>query len=284
MRVLVTGANGMLARDLLSAETAHVLHGLTRAELDVTDEAACHRAVAGFDAVVNCAAYTAVDAAESDEDAAYAVNASGAGNLAAAAAAHGAIMVQVSTDYVFDGRATKPYPEDAPHSPLGAYGRTKAAGEVLAQAACADTIVVRVAWLYGMHGTNFVSTMLRLAAEQEKVGVVADQHGQPTSTREAAAGILALLDTGVRRGTFHTTCAGQTTWHGLASETFRLAGHDPKRVLPVTSSEYARPAPRPAYSVLGHAAIAAVRQPVPWQDALRRELDRMGILAEGTRE
>lgn len=280
MRVLVTGAQGMLARDILAADSRHELVGVNRSELDITDAAACADAVAGFDAVVNCAAYTAVDRAESDEDAAHAVNALGVENLAKATAAHGAVLVQVSTDYVFDGSAMMPYAEDAQLAPLGVYGRTKAAGEQLALAANPDTVIVRVAWLYGMHGASFVSTMLRLAQERDTLTVVDDQHGQPTSTVEAAAAILALLDAGVRSGVFHATCAGETTWHGLAAETLRLTGHDPERVLPVTSAEFVRPAPRPAYSVLGHTTIAAYRQPRPWQDALRRELNRMGVLNE----
>ncbi|WP_293698510.1 dTDP-4-dehydrorhamnose reductase [uncultured Agrococcus sp.] len=279
--MLVTGAGGMLARDILAARGDHELVGLTRAELDVTDAAACRAAVAGFDAVINCAAFTAVDEAESNERAAYAVNATGAQNLALAAHAAGAVLVQISTDYVFDGTATNPYREDAELSPLGAYGRTKAAGESLALAAHEETVIVRVAWLYGMHGRNFVTTMLRLADERETVSVVTDQRGQPTSTTEAAASILALLDAGIRRGTFHATCTGETTWHGLARATFALAGLDPERVLPVTSAEFPRPAPRPAFSVLDHSAIRTIRAPALWEDALRRELARMGALAEG---
>ncbi|HIY66503.1 MAG TPA: dTDP-4-dehydrorhamnose reductase [Candidatus Agrococcus pullicola] len=281
MRVLVTGAGGMLARDILEARSGHDLVAVTRAQLDVTDPEACVATVAGFDAVINCAAFTSVDEAETDERTAYAVNAAGAQNLAIAARAVGAVLVQVSTDYVFDGTASSPYREDAQPSPLGAYGRTKAAGESLALAAHDDTVIVRVAWLYGMHGSNFVSTVLRLANERDTVRVVADQRGQPTSTVEAAASILALLDAGIRRGAFHATCAGETTWHGLARETFRLTGLEAERVLPVTSAEFPRPAPRPAYSVLDHSAIRTVRAPALWEDALRRELARMGVLAEG---
>ena len=278
MRILVTGAGGMLAADLLAASTAHELVGVSRTELDVTDRAACIRAAEGFDAIINCAAYTNVDAAESDEDAAYAVNALGAENLAAAAASTGAVLVQISTDYVFDGTATMPYDENAPLSPLGAYGRTKAAGEQLAVTANPDTVIVRVAWLYGMHGGNFVQTMLRLAGERETVSVVTDQVGQPTSTVEAAETVLALLDAGVRSGTFHGTCAGEVSWWEFAREIFTLAGLDADRVHTTTSAEFVRPAPRPAYSVLGHTQIQQVRSPRIWKDALRDELRRMGRL------
>lgn len=279
MRVLVTGAGGMLAADLLAASTSHELVGVSRTELDVTDRAACIRAAQGFDAIVNCAAYTNVDAAEADEDAAYAVNAQGAENLAAAAAAVGAMLVQISTDYVFDGAAASPYAEDAPLSPLGAYGRTKAAGEQLALAVNPETVIVRVAWLYGMHGGNFVKTMLRLADERDTLTVVTDQVGQPTSTVEAAEAVLALLDAGVRSGTFHATCDGEASWWEFAREIFTLAGLNPERVHTTTSEQFVRPAPRPAYSVLGHAAIRQHRSPRLWRDALRDELQRMGRLA-----
>ena len=269
----------MLGRDLLEAETQHHLVGASRAELDVTDREACIRAARGFDAIVNCAAYTNVDQAESDEDSAYAINATGAANLAAAAELTGAVLVQISTDYVFDGTATNPYEESAALSPLGAYGRTKAAGEQLAQAAHSDTIVLRVAWLYGMHGGNFVKTMLRLADERDTLTVVTDQVGQPTSTTEVAETILALLDADVRSGVFHGTCSGEVSWWQFAREIFTLSGLDPARVQQTTSEQFVRPAPRPAYSVLGHTAISEIRSPRIWSEALREELRRMGRLA-----
>lgn len=283
MRVLVAGAGGMLGRDLTESDSQHTFVGVTRAELDVTDAAACIRAAEGFDAIVNCAAYTNVDAAEADEDAAFAINAVGAENLARAAGAAGAVLVQISTDYVFDGTATEPYDEETPRAPIGAYGRTKAAGEQLATAANPDTIVLRTAWLYGMHGSNFVSTMLSLADEREALTVVADQVGQPTSTRELVAAIIALLDAEIRSGIFHGTCAGEASWWEFAREIFTATGLDPERVQQTTAAQFARPAPRPAYSVLGHTAISRVRSPRLWQDALHDELRRMGRLAEGRR-
>ncbi len=271
MRYLVTGAGGMLGLDLQAALAGREVTALTRGDLDVTDLAAVRTAVAGHDAVVNAAAYTKVDDAETHEDAAYAVNATGAENLAVAASEHGARLVQVSTDYVFDGKATSPYPEDAPLDPLSAYGRTKAAGERLALAAHPEgTSIVRAAWLYGAGGPNFVKTMLRLAGSHQTVSVVTDQLGQPTWTADLAARIVALLDADAGPGVFHGTNGGETSWFGFTKEIFRLAGLDPERVLPTTSDAFVRPAPRPAYSVLGHDAWASVGlAPLrPWDAAL----------------
>jgi dTDP-4-dehydrorhamnose reductase len=271
VRYLVTGANGMLGRDLRAALADRDVTALGRDALDVTDLAAVRAAVAGHDAVINAAAYTRVDDAESNEEAAYAVNATGAQNLAVAASEHGARLVQVSTDYVFDGSATTPYPEDAPLDPISAYGRTKAAGERLAIAAHPHgTSIVRAAWLYGAGGPNFAATMLRLAGSHETVSVVTDQRGQPTWTADLAAQIVALLDSGTAAGIFHGTNGGETSWFGFTREIFRLAGLDPQRVLPTTSGAFVRPAPRPAYSVLGHDAWVTIglAPPRDWVDAL----------------
>ena len=271
MRYLVTGANGMLGRDLQTALAGRDVTALGRDALDVTDLATVRAAVAGHDAVINAAAYTKVDDAETNEDAAYAVNATGAENLAVAASEVGARLVQVSTDYVFDGSATSPYPEDAPLDPISAYGRTKAAGERLALAAHPDgTSIVRAAWLYGAGGPNFAKTMLRLAGSHETVSVVTDQLGQPTWTADLAAQIVALLDSGTTSGIFHGTNGGETSWFGFTREIFRLAGLDPERVLPTTSDAFVRPAPRPAYSVLGHDAWASIGVPPlrEWTEAL----------------
>jgi dTDP-4-dehydrorhamnose reductase len=226
---------------------------LSRAELDVTDARATLAAVAGHDVVINAAAYTKVDDAESHEDEAYAINATGAENLARAAAAHGAILVQVSTDYVFDGTATTPYAEDAPPDPVSAYGRTKAEGERLARAANPDrTIIIRTAWLYGEHGPNFAKTMLRLAASHDTVSVVTDQVGQPTWTLDLAKQIVALLETGATSGIHNGTASGEASWYDFARAIFSVCRLDPDRVRPTDSSQFVRPAPRPAYSVLGH--------------------------------
>jgi len=270
-RYLIAGANGQLGHDLRRALEGRDVTALGRADLDITDAEAVRRAVAGHDAVINAAAYTRVDDAETYEDEAYAVNAQGAENLARAAAENGAKYVLVSTDYVFRGDATSPYAEDAPRDPISAYGRTKAAGEELSLAAHPDgTYVVRTAWLYGKDGNNFARTMAKLAATRPEIQVVTDQVGQPTYTADLAALIVALLDGDAPAGVYHGTNSGIASWHEFAQEVFRLTGHDPARVGETDSASFVRPAPRPAYSVLGHGAWAEAGIPEPrdWREAL----------------
>jgi dTDP-4-dehydrorhamnose reductase len=274
-RWLVTGANGQLGHHL-----AAVLDGagadavcLTRAELDITSRAEVDDAVEQHrpDVVVNAAAYTAVDAAEDDEDRALAVNRDGPANLAAALAPRTGKLVHVSTDYVFDGRATRPYEPDDPTGPQTAYGRTKLAGEQAAVAQLPDRcVVVRTAWVYGGPGPNFVDTMLRLERERDTVDVVADQHGSPTWSADLAAALVAVGASPVARGTLHYANGGNATWHDLARETFRLAGADPARVHETTSDRFVRPAPRPAWSVLSTRSWtdAGLPAPRPWAAAL----------------
>jgi len=271
MRYLVVGAGGMLGTDLQTALAGREVTALTRSRLDVTDASAVAAAVAGHGVVINASAYTKVDDAESHESDAFAVNAVGAGNLATAAAAAGAKLVQVSTDYVFDGAATTPYAESTPTAPVSAYGRSKAEGERLVLAAHPDgSYIVRTAWLYGENGGNFARTMLSLAASRPTVSVVDDQLGQPTWTLDLANQIVALLDNDAPAGVYHGTNSGSTSWFGFARAVFAESGLDPDRVLPTTSADFVRPAPRPAYSVLGHDAwtaadIAPMR---PWREAL----------------
>ncbi|WP_157603070.1 MULTISPECIES: dTDP-4-dehydrorhamnose reductase [unclassified Rathayibacter] len=271
MTFLLTGAAGMLGTDLRTALGDRPLTALGRRDLDVTDLDAVRAAVAGHDAVLNCAAYTRVDDAESDEDEARRVNALGAQNLARAAAEIGAAIVQVSTDYVFDGSATSPYGEDHPRRPISAYGRTKAEGEELVLAANPERgYVVRTAWLYGEHGGNFAKTMVRLAGTHETLSVVDDQRGQPTWTGDLAARLVELVDSGAPAGVYHGTNAGETTWYGFARAVFEKAGLDPERIRPTDSGAFVRPAPRPAYSVLGHdgwgrAGLPPLRS---WDEAL----------------
>lgn len=268
-RVLVTGAGGMLGRDLLAVLDSRPdlkVTAATRAEVDITDAAAVRAAVAGHDLVVNTAAWTDVDGAEEQEAAATAVNGDAVGHLAAACAATGARLVHVSTDYVFPGDGTTPYAEDAPTAPVNAYGRSKLAGERAVARFLPETgYVVRTAWLYGAHGPNFVATMLRLAEQREHLDVVDDQHGQPTWSYALAAQLVALGDAALAgrapAGIYHGTCAGQTTWYGLARAVFTLRGLDPDRIRPTTSDRFRRPAPRPAYSVLGHGRWAAAGLP-----------------------
>jgi len=292
-RWLVTGAAGMLGRDMtnLLGARGEDFTPVTRADLDITDLTAVTELVAAVnpDVVVNCAAWTAVDAAEDHEDEASAVNYLGAANVAAACAKAGALLIHPSTDYVFDGHASTPYTEDAPTAPAGAYGRTKLAGEQAVRGALPDaSYIVRTAWLYGAHGKNFVKTMLRLAGNGTSPGVVADQHGQPTWTADVAAQIMALIDRSAPPGIYHATSAGQTTWFGFAEEIFRLyhssvpeeQSQDQKaateRVLvsprPITTADYPTPAKRPAYSVLAHDAwhAAGITPIGDWQEALTR--------------
>ncbi len=259
MTILITGANGMLGHDLQQVLSGRSVTALGRADLDVTDRDAVDSAVVGHRVVINCAAYTRVDDAESDEDAAFAVNAMGAGYLAESAALNGAKLIQLSTDYVFDGTATTPYPEGASRNPVSAYGRTKAEGERLALELNPDgTSILRTAWLYGAHGPNFPKTMMRLAAANDTLNVVDDQRGQPTWTLDVARRIAAMLDADVPPGIYHATNSGTTTWFEFAQEVFRRAGLDPARIHPIPSAQFPRPAPRPAYSVLGHDAWSTV--------------------------
>jgi dTDP-4-dehydrorhamnose reductase len=294
-RWLVTGAAGMLGHDLtdLLQARGEDYVPLARADLDITDLTAVEKVVSAVrpDVVVNCAAWTAVDAAEEHEDEAFTVNCLGAANIAAASAKVGARLVHPSTDYVFDGHASAPYTENARTAPAGAYGRSKLAGEQAVRGALPDgSYIVRTAWLYGAHGKNFVKTMLRLARTGTAPGVVADQHGQPTWTADVAAQVHALIAKSAPPGIYHATSSGQTTWFGFAEEIFRLyhssVVHDqnqdqgqqenPERVRltprPITTADYPTPAERPAYSVLAHDAWHTVGIPPisDWKDALHR--------------
>jgi dTDP-4-dehydrorhamnose reductase len=261
----------MLGRDLVAVLNGREVLPLRRVDLDVTDAHAAAALVRPGDVVVNCAAWTDVDGAEEHEAEAFAVNALGVANLARACAAVGATLVQVSTDYVFAGDATVPYAEDAPLAPRSAYGRTKAAGEWAVGAHRPPrAYVVRTAWLYGRHGRSFPATMLRLSAERDVLDVVDDQRGQPTWSRDVAERIVRLVEAGAPSGVYHATSSGEATWFDLARRVLDLAGLDPQRVHPVDSSRFARPARRPAYSVLGHDGWApAGLPPMPaWDEAV----------------
>jgi dTDP-4-dehydrorhamnose reductase len=281
-RWLVLGAGGMLGHDLLTALEAagHDVTGRVRAELDITDQAAVEAAVAAAkpDVVVNCAAWTAVDDAESHEDEALAVNGGGTALVARACAAAGARLVHVSTDYVFAGDAARPYAEDDPTGPRTAYGRTKLAGEQAVRTLHPEAgYVVRTAWLYGAHGPNFVATMIRLERDRPAVDVVDDQRGQPTWTADVAAKVTELGASQAPPGIYHATSSGEATWFGLTREIFSLLGADTTRGRPVATSAFPRPAPRPAYSVLGHDGWAGTGiEPIgDWRDSLRQALVTM---------
>jgi len=259
MRWMVTGALGMLGTDMVKrlAADGHEVTAVDLAELDITDPDAVSR-ISGIDVLVNCAAFTAVDAAEEREGTAFTLNAVGPQLLARAAQACGARIVQISTDYVFAGNGTQPYAEDEVIAPLSAYGRTKAAGEWAVRAETDDHLIVRTAWLYGAGGACFPKTMARLAAERDELQVVADQVGQPTWTVDLVDLIVRLVEANVPSGTYHGTSSGQVSWHGFTQEIVRTLGKDPEMVRPTDSTAFVRPAPRPAYSVLSHAALSEI--------------------------
>jgi len=274
VRWLVVGSAGMLGRDLMAllGERGHEVVGVDRDEVDITDAASTAGCAEDFDVVANVAAYTAVDRAESDEAAAFAVNAVGPANLARAAAAAGARIVQISTDYVFDGLDERPYAEDAPIAPRSAYGRTKAAGEWAVRAEAPDHLVVRTAWLYGAHGACFPRTIARVAAEKGSVEVITDQVGQPTWTVDLADLVERLVSAKAPSGTYHGTASGRASWFEFAQAAVAAAGLDPQVVRRTTSADFVRPAPRPAFSVLGHDGLtrAGVTPIGAWDDAWRR--------------
>jgi dTDP-4-dehydrorhamnose reductase len=281
---LVTGAGGMLGQDI-----GHVLRrrgepvtALARGELDITDAMAVADCISAHkpDVVVNCAAWTAVDAAEEHEDEALRINGSGVANLAAQCQRHGSLLVQLSTDYVFGKTEQRSHSENESPAPVNAYGRTKLAGE-RAALGVPGSYVVRTAWLYGAHGPSFVRTMIGRARAGASVQVVDDQRGQPTWTIDVAEQIVALILAGAEPGVYHATSSGETTWYGLAREIFRLIGADPGRVTPVTSAAYPRPAARPGCSVLGHGAWArAGLAPIgAWDDSLARALPSVAAAA-----
>jgi dTDP-4-dehydrorhamnose reductase len=269
VKLLVTGAAGMLGRDVLLAagNAGHDVVGYGRAELDVTNPATLARRfdLERPDVVINCAAWTDVDGAEQAEEQAFAVNGSGAGNVAAAAAEIEARILHVSTDYVFDGAKGAPYVESDQPAPLGAYGRTKLAGEEAVAAANKRHFIVRSAGLYGLGGRNFVETMLRLSESQNEVTVVRDQIGSPTYTWHLAYGIVRLIE-GIEYGIHHMAAAGQCSWYEFAREIFEQAEVECK-VLSITSEEFGAPAPRPAFSALVSQREHAIRLPA-WRDGL----------------
>jgi dTDP-4-dehydrorhamnose reductase len=280
---LVVGAGGQLGSDLLLALRGQQVTGLARKDLDVTDESAVRAAIKQHrpDVVLNAAAYTAVDSAETDEVSALEGNLAGPRNLARAAHDEGIRLVHVSTDYVFAGDATEPYDEDAPTGPRSAYGRSKLAGERAVLETAPTAYVVRTAWVYGAVGANFVKTMVRLEKEKETVSVVDDQLGSPTWSYDLARGLVELATAAPDPGIYHCTNTGQTSWFGFTQAIFEELGADPARVLPTTTAAFPRPAPRPAYSVLGNRRwLAAGLAPLPdWRAALHSAFDSSSAFA-----
>jgi len=285
MKLLMPGAGGQLGHELrrVAWPAGYRLIACHRTELDIAERDAVFAAVARErpDIVINAAAYTAVDRAESEPDAAWAGNCIGPANLAAACRDADIPLVHVSTDYVFDGCKTGPYREDDPVSPLGVYGASKEAGERAVRSALPQHVILRTAWVYSAHGSNFVKTMLRLAGERPVLRVVADQTGSPTSAADLAgaiAGVVRRLASGdAHWGTYHFAGAGSVTWHGFAEAIVELAARrnaagrgPPPRVEAITTAEYPTPARRPANSVLDCARIGAAFGivPRPWREAL----------------
>ena len=273
----MTGAAGMLGHKVVAAARAQghevVAADLTECDLTDADATTAFLATTAPEAIVNCAAYTNVDAAEEHEDVALRVNADAAGNLARAGAPVGARIVHVSTDYVFDGENDRPWLESDHPRPLGAYGRTKLAGEEQVALATPAHAIVRTAWLFGVGGPNFVDTMLRLAQDRDEVPVVTDQTGSPTWAGHLAPALVALAADAGQTGVFHGVGAGQCTWNDLAAETFARAGVD-CRATPTTAAAFKRPAPRPTWSVLGSEREPGVVLP-PWTEGLQGHLDEI---------
>ncbi|MCL2110651.1 MAG: dTDP-4-dehydrorhamnose reductase [Clostridiales bacterium] len=287
MKVLITGSKGQLGTELIEilgegrSELGSVpgeylgadVVGIDMEELDVSDAsavdafAALHRD-ASFDLIVNCAAMTNVDACETDYDAALKGNAAVPLNIARLAEAHGAKLVHISTDYVFDGSADRPYTEDDIPAPATAYGRSKLIGEENVRSDCSRAFIVRTSWLYGKAGNNFVKTIRRIASENERITVVYDQVGNPTNANDLAHHILKI-GAGEDYGLYHVTGNGICSWHEFAEEIVRLSGLDCE-VAPVTTAEFPRPAPRPAYSAMDHVRLRATvgDEMRPWQEAL----------------
>jgi dTDP-4-dehydrorhamnose reductase len=281
MKLLVLGARGQVGRELcrLGWPAGYTVAGFDRDRVDITERDAVIAAVARnrADIVINAAAYTAVDRAESEPEAAWAGNCTGPGYLAAACAEAGIPLVHISTDYVFDGTKRSPYREDDPVAPLGVYGQSKEAGDRAVREALHEHVILRTAWVYSAHGHNFMKTMLRLASERPSLRVVADQTGSPTSAADIAAAIAAVVRqvaAGNRRwGTYNFAGDGAVTWHGFAEAIFELAAPwrgAPPRVEAITTADYPTPVHRPANSVLDCTKIGEAFgiRPRPWREAL----------------
>lgn len=282
MKIIVTGANGQLGRELVPIlRTRHEVFGLGRNELDVKDLDLCRSIMRRIkpDAVIHAAAYTAVDLAETNEDEAYAVNAFGSRNIALGAADVGAKVCYISSDYVFDGTARSPYKEFDTPNPVNVYGKSKRAGELLVQTIAAKWFIVRTSWVYGVYGSNFVKTMLRQAARNSELKVVHDQIGSPTYAKDLSHFLMQLVETD-KYGIYHATNTGHCSWYEFAEAIFEESGLS-VRLQPCTSAEFPRPAVRPQYSVLDHMSIRTngfddLRN---WREALKDCLSELKMLS-----
>ena len=276
MNILITGCNGQLGNEMQLLEKRHPEHTFFNTdvqELDITDREAIEAFVAdnAIDGIVNCAAYTAVDKAEDNEALCTLLNAEAPAYLAHAIGQRGGWMIQISTDYVFDGTNHTPYTEDEETCPNSVYGRTKLVGELNVLKLCPKSVIIRTAWLYSTFGNNFVKTMIRLGREREELGVVFDQIGTPTYARDLASAIFSIIEHGIVPGTYHFSNEGVCSWYDFTKAIHRIAGIDSCHVRPLHTSEYPTPASRPPYSVLDKTKIKNTYNiTIPyWEDSLR---------------
>lgn len=282
MNILVTGCNGQLGNEIQLLEKGngkHVFFNTDVNELDITDENSINAFVDAnnIDGIINCAAYTAVDKAESNEALCHTLNATAPGYLAAAMGRRGGWMVQVSTDYVFDGTKHTPYSETDPTCPDSVYGRTKLEGEQLVRQHCERAMIVRTAWLYSIFGNNFVKTMIRLGKEKTELGVIFDQIGTPTYARDLAVAIMTAVEKGIIPGIYHFSNEGVTSWYDFTKAIHRIAGISGCHVRPIHTEEYPTPARRPHYSVLDKTKIKATYNiEVPyWEESLAECISKL---------
>ena len=282
MNILITGCNGQLGNEMQLLEKLHPEYRYFNtdvAELDITNSEAIERFVTdnAIDGIVNCAAYTAVDKAEENQDFCQVLNADAPGYLAAAIEKRGGWMIQISTDYVFDGTNHKPYVETDPVCPNSTYGRTKLAGEQAVMLNCKNAMVIRTAWLYSTFGNNFVKTMIRLGKEKQELGVIFDQIGTPTYARDLAAAIFAAISKGIVSGIYHFSNEGVISWYDFTKAIHRIAGIDTCKVRPLHTEEYPTPAARPHYSVLDKTKIKqtfGIEIPY-WETSLKECIEKL---------
>lgn len=282
MNILITGSNGQLGNELQRLESLHPNHRFFNTdvdELDITNAVAVRTFLEEhqIEGVVNCAAYTDVNKAESDPERCRLLNAEAPTRLAEAIEKRGGWMIQISTDYVFDGTACTPYTEEMPTAPASTYGESKLQGEQGVMSRCRQAMVIRTAWLYSSFGPNFVKTMLRLGKERTELGVVFDQIGTPTYARDLAKAILSVIEQGIRPGIYHYTNEGVASWYDFTLAILRLAGITTCRVKPIHTAAYPTPAQRPHYSVLDKTKIKdTFRIDIPhWEESLKSCIENL---------
>lgn len=278
MKILITGAKGQLGQDLVKClQEKHEVYGYSRQEMDITDLEVCCTIIGSLspDAIIHAAAHTAVDLAETDEDNAYLINAVGSRNVAVAAEKVKAKLCYISTDYVFDGNAASPYKEYDNTNPQGVYGMSKRAGELLVQSLCSKFFIVRTSWVFGIHGANFVKTMLKLGREKDQLAVVHDQVGSPTYTVDLSEFLSQLIQT-EKYGIYHGSNTGHCSWYEFAQAVFEESGIN-VQVNPCTTEDFPRPAPRPKYSIMDHLSIRTngFQDLRHWREALKAFLKEL---------